>query len=95
MTTRTIAAATGPAAQASTYRQAEQALWRHYGLQPTERFIELGSPAVRLRVLEVGSGEPVVFVHGTAGGAAVGAALVRELRGCRCLLLERPGWDLG
>jgi pimeloyl-ACP methyl ester carboxylesterase len=70
----------------------ERALWDRYGLEPTERFVELSSPAVRLRIVEVGSGPPVLFVHGTAGTGPVWAPLVRELSGFRCLLLDRPGW---
>lgn len=91
---------TGAAASADPriqrYRQAERALWDHYGLQPTERFIELDSPRVRLRVLEVGSGEPVLFIHGAGppGAASVWAPLVSELSGFRCLLLDRPGCGL-
>ncbi len=74
------------------YRQAEAALWEHYGITPTERFIDVGSPRARLRVLELGAGEPVLFVHGTFGPAW--PALVAELSGFRCLMLERPGWGL-
>jgi 2-hydroxy-6-oxonona-2,4-dienedioate hydrolase len=75
------------------YRETERALWSHYDLEPTERFIELDSPAIRLRALEIGSGEPLLLVHGTAGPGSW-AALVRELHGFRCLVLERPGWGL-
>jgi pimeloyl-ACP methyl ester carboxylesterase len=84
-----------PSANAATdrYREAEWALWRHYGLEPNERFVDLRSPAVRLRVLEVGSGEPILFVHGTVGPGAW-PVLARELQGFRCLILERPGWGL-
>ena len=74
------------------YRRMERALWDRYGLEPTERFVELSSPAVRLRIVEVGSGPPVLFVHGTAGTGPVWAPLVHELSGFRCLLLDRPGW---
>jgi pimeloyl-ACP methyl ester carboxylesterase len=81
------------AATSRRYRQAEQALWGHYGLQARERFIELDSPAVRLRILEVGSGDPLLFVHGTVGPGAW-PALMRELPGFRCIVLERPGWGL-
>ena len=42
------------------YLATERALWDRYELEPTERFIEVGSPAVRLRIREVGTGEPVV-----------------------------------
>jgi 2-hydroxy-6-oxonona-2,4-dienedioate hydrolase len=76
------------------YRTAERAVWSHYGLEPAERFIELESPAVRLRIQEVGSGEPIVFVHGGLWPAVALAALVRELPGYRCILLDRPGCGL-
>jgi pimeloyl-ACP methyl ester carboxylesterase len=81
-----------PAAQ--RYRAAERKLWDHYGLRPTERFVELTSPAVTLRVVEIGSGRPVLFVPGTAGTGPHWGALVRELPGCHCLMLDRPGWGL-
>ncbi len=80
-------------ARIERYRQAERALWDSYGLRPAERFIDLDSPAARLRVLEVGSGEPVLFVHGTVGPGSW-PVLVRELPGFRCLVLDRPGWGL-
>jgi len=75
------------------YRAAERALWSRCGLEPTERFIDLDTPVVRLRVLEVGSGAPVLFVHGTAGPGSL-PFLIRELGGLRCLVLDRPGWGL-
>ena len=81
-------------ARVRRYRQAERAWWTHHGLDPTERFIDLASPAVRLRVLEIGSGAPVLFIHGSAGAGPVWAPLVRELSGFRCLMLDRPGWGL-
>jgi pimeloyl-ACP methyl ester carboxylesterase len=62
-------------------------------MRPAERFVELKSPEVRLRVLEVGVGEPILFVHGGIGPDAW-ARLVRELRGFRCLVLDRPGSGL-
>ena len=76
------------------YRTAERALWSHYGLEPTEQFVELQSPAVRVRIQEVGSGEPIVFVHGGLWPAVALAPLVRELAGYRCILLDRPGCGL-
>ena len=83
--------------QASTrserYLEAERRLWQHYELEPKERFLDLDAPAARLRVLEIGSGEPVLFVHGTVGPAAW-ASLISELPGFRSIVLERPGWGL-
>lgn len=76
------------------YRSAERAVWSHYGLEPAERFVDIESPAVRLRIQEVGSGEPIVFVHGGLWPAVALAPLVRELPDYRCILLERPGCGL-
>ena len=80
-------------ARTAQYRATERALWHHYGLAPKEAFIELESPAVRLRVQELDSGEPVLFVHGSGppGAGSVWAPLVRELEGFRCLVLDLPG----
>jgi pimeloyl-ACP methyl ester carboxylesterase len=89
----TAIATTSADARTQRYREAERELWDHYGLEPTERFLDLDSPAVRLRVLEVGSGEPVLFVHGTVGPSAW-ASLIHELPGFRSIVLERPGWGL-
>jgi 2-hydroxy-6-oxonona-2,4-dienedioate hydrolase len=76
------------------YRRAERTLWNFYGLEPVERFVQLDSPAVRLRVQEVGSGEPVIFVHGGLYPGAVAASLFRELPGYRCIAVDRPGCGL-
>jgi 2-hydroxy-6-oxonona-2,4-dienedioate hydrolase len=56
--------------------------------------VELSEPALRLRVVEVGSGRPVLFIPGTGGTGPYWAPLTRELSGVRALLLDRPGWGL-
>jgi pimeloyl-ACP methyl ester carboxylesterase len=76
------------------YRRAERELWEQYGVTPTERFVELDSPAVRLRIVDVGTGEPIIFVPGSGGVGPYWAPLVREMAGFRCLLMDRPGWGL-
>jgi 2-hydroxy-6-oxonona-2,4-dienedioate hydrolase len=80
-------------ARTEHYRQVERAVWNQFGLDPIERFVEVDSPRVRLRVLDVGTGEPLLFVHGTAGPGAW-PSLVRELKGFRCIILDRPGWGV-
>jgi 2-hydroxy-6-oxonona-2,4-dienedioate hydrolase len=93
MTTTSISA-TRSDARAAAYRDAERRLWEHYGLAPTERMIEVASPAARIRVVEVGSGPPVLFTHGSFGGGPGWAALVAELPDHRCLMIDRPGFGL-
>lgn len=92
MTTREMTMAPADA-RTEHFRQVERAVWNRFGLDPIERFVELDAPQVRLRVLEVGTGEPLLFVHGTAGSGAW-PSLIRELKGFRCLILDRPGWGL-
>jgi pimeloyl-ACP methyl ester carboxylesterase len=79
---------TGPAERV---RLAEEALWRRHGLVPIARTVELRRPRVRLRVLEVGSGDPLLCIHGTVGPGGW-PSLVEAMPGHRFLLLDRPGW---
>ena len=63
-------------------RSAEREVWRQYGLNVVERFIEIDDPHLRVRMLECGSAsaEPVVFVLGglgEAGGWVPGRTLAR------------------
>lgn len=70
----------------------EAAVWGHWGLEPGERILEVGSPSSRVRVEEVGSGPPVLLVHGASGYGPYWAPLVSELGGYRCFMLDRPGF---
>jgi len=89
MTSQTIPrVASGPAERLS---HAEDALWRHHGLVPIVRTIQLRRPNVRLRLLEVGSGDPLLCIHGTVGPGGW-PSLVEAMPGHRFLLLDRPGW---
>lgn len=76
------------------YRVAERRFWGTYGLRPTERFVRLASTGTRVRVLEVGDGEPVLFLHGGPNAGSTWAPLVAHLGGYRCLLVDRPGTGL-
>jgi pimeloyl-ACP methyl ester carboxylesterase len=76
------------------YREAEERLWRHYGMEPSERWLNLRDPFMRLRVQEVGEGPPVLFLHGGPSAGSAWAPLVSRLPGLRCILLDRPGCGL-
>ena len=47
-----------------------------------------------MRVLELGAGEPVLFVHGGGGSAAQWAPLLARIRGRRLIAVDRPGCGL-
>jgi len=74
------------------FRRAEAAVWRRHGLAPTERFIEIADPRLRLRVQEVGSGRPILLVHGTVGPAGWPSLIEAMRGGGRFIVLDRPGW---
>lgn len=78
----------------ATYREAEMAFWSAHGLEPSERFVRLAVTGSRVRVLEVGAGEPVLFVHGGPNAGSTWVPLLQHLPGHRCLLVDRPGTGL-
>lgn len=76
------------------FRQAENAVWSHYGLQPTEKLVPVRSGGV-IRVHEIGSGDPILFIHGSGGSGVYWAPVVQALADdFRCILMDRPGWTL-
>jgi pimeloyl-ACP methyl ester carboxylesterase len=75
------------------YLAAETRLWQHYGLARREQYVEIARPRARLRLLEAGSGPPVLFIHGTVGPGSW-PSLVAGMPGFRSLVLDRPGWGL-
>ncbi len=76
------------------YREAERRLWEGVGVTPTEQRLHLGRTDVTVRVLEVGAGPPVLFVHGAGVSGSSWATLAGRLTGFRCILLDRPGMGL-
>lgn len=72
--------------------QLEMAAWAHWGLEPRLTHLDRDPPLGRLRLEEVGSGQPVLMVHGTGGYGPYWGPLVAKLDGFRCLMLNRPGW---
>ena len=76
----------------SLLNELEASVWGLWGLEPGERVLEVGSPSRRVRVEEVGSGPPVLLIHGASGYGPYWAPLVSELGGYRCLMLDRPGF---
>jgi pimeloyl-ACP methyl ester carboxylesterase len=69
----------------------EGRLFRRYGLAPQRRFVDLVDPGVRVRVLAMGTGDPVLFVHGIATTADDWVPLMARLPGFRLLAIDLPG----
>lgn len=76
------------------YREAEQRLFAHEGVAPTERRVHLGRLDVDVRVQEVGEGAPALFIHGGPNSGSTWMNVVGRTSGLRCLVLDRPGTGL-
>jgi pimeloyl-[acyl-carrier protein] methyl ester esterase len=59
-----------------------------------ERWVDIASPPVRVRVLESGSGDPVMFINGISAPGIGMAPLAGRLPGHRHLLVDLPGHGL-
>jgi pimeloyl-ACP methyl ester carboxylesterase len=81
--------------QNQAYLDAEARVFRSFGLTPTVRpltpTLAPTQPPVRLRVAEVGRGEPVLFLHGFSLCLANWAPLVQRLPDVRSIMLALPG----
>jgi pimeloyl-ACP methyl ester carboxylesterase len=77
--------------QNPAYLDAEAHVFRRFGLTPTVRPLALTQPPVRLRVAEVGAGEPVLMLHGFSHCVALWAPLVQHLPNVRSIMLDLPG----
>jgi pimeloyl-ACP methyl ester carboxylesterase len=86
----------GTAAATATdgYQAAERTFWAREGLEPIDRWVDLGTRGGRVRVQDVGAGTPTVFVHGTGGSGTYFAPLIAHLLGIRAITIDRPGWGL-
>jgi len=75
-------------------REAETRLFARSSLQTEESFVDLASAKVRLRVLSIGTGPPLVMLHGVSLAAAVWASWLADFAGYRAHLVELPGHGL-
>lgn len=76
------------------YGAIESRLWASLGVTPLDHRVRLASVGIQVRVQEVGSGQPVLFLHGGSTCGTSWADLVAAMPTFRCLLLDRPGTGL-
>jgi pimeloyl-ACP methyl ester carboxylesterase len=69
----------------------EARVFARYSLEPRSRVLCLQRPALRIRALETGSGEPVLFLHGFSLCTAHWASLMARLPAFRCIAIDLPG----
>jgi pimeloyl-ACP methyl ester carboxylesterase len=77
-------------------RETERRLFTRYDVSVSERFLDLkvaGSP-LRIRVLEVGSGRPIVLLHPAGWYAAQWAPMIPHIPNHRLICVDLPGYGL-
>jgi len=75
-------------------REAEQRLYSYYGLKPKDHYIKLKNADVKIRITEIGEGDPVILVPGNTGDAFPLIPLMAELKGKKLIAINRPGGGL-
>lgn len=76
------------------YRSAERRLWHSLGIEVRDYTTFLPRLGTRVRIQEVGSGRPTLFVHGGPNAGTTWAPLVARMPDQRSILLDRPGSGL-
>lgn len=76
------------------FRSAERRAAADFGIEMSERILPIGEPVGQARVIESGSGRPVLFVHGGGGIANHWFPLMAHLDGYRLIAVDRPGCGL-
>lgn len=74
----------------AAYREAELAFWGLYGVEPKEHHVQLSTLGTTVRVQEAGTGDPVLFLHGSPTSGTTFAPLAAALRDHRCLVPDLP-----
>jgi pimeloyl-ACP methyl ester carboxylesterase len=69
----------------------ESSLLDSAGLRPDVFTIDSKEPAIKIRGFGVGSGEPVVFLHGITLAALHWVSVMSRLQSFRCIALDMPG----
>ena len=91
--TATAISHTAPSAH-HAFDEAERRLLGEYGVTARSRRLLLADPALTVRVLETGAGEPLVLLHGSGMSAPTWAPLLPHLQGRRVHAFDLPGFGL-
>ena len=83
-----------PSPEARAFEEAERTLLAEYGVEAESRFVRLADPALTVRVLESGAGDPLVLVHGSGMSAPTWAPMLAHLRDRRVHAVDLPGFGM-
>lgn len=74
-----------------SYSEVERQVFANLTLKPQARQLRLTRPPLELRVIEVGAGEPALFLHGYSLCTAHWAPLIARLPSLQCIAIDMPG----
>lgn len=77
-----------------SFLEAEARVFAMHSLKPRARQLGLKRPGMTLRVVEVGDGEPTLFLHGFSLCTAHWAPLMARLPSLHCIAIDMPGHGL-
>lgn len=84
-----------PSKYEELYERLQGQLLKRAGAEVTSRYVDLPQAGARVHLLEAGTGDPVVILHGGAGVGAEHIPLLAHLsRRFRVVLPDRPGHGL-
>ena len=78
----------------TAFQEAEAQVFARYSLTPRSRQLRLKKPPITLRAIELGSGEPALFLHGGGVCPAHWASLMSCLPALRMIAIDMPGHGL-
>ena len=73
------------------FLETEARVFGSYGLTPRVRRLQLRTPKISLRVVEIGEGEPTLFLHGFSLCTAHWASLIARLPSLLSIAIDMPG----
>lgn len=76
------------------YRSSEAGLFKANNVIPEEHNILIKKLGIKIRVLVVGRGLPLLFIHGAPNAGSAWIQLSSLLPGFTCILIDRPGCGL-
>lgn len=84
-----------PGAAVEAFKKEQQKLLDKYRVAATSKYINLSMPKMKAHVLETGSGDPIVMLHGGGAGAYQFIPLMEQLQNHYHLYVpDRPGCGL-
>ena len=75
-------------------KMAERKLLSLFGLKAKDQWIEIPEEELRIRICEIGEGEPIFVIPGNTGDSYPFIPLVSKLEGYHFYLFNRPGGGL-